>query len=130
MFLSKLNKAQRESFMALVTKMAMADGKVVVEEDSYLARLADLYGHDLNVPPQEVFGATNVTPFDTRGSQILTVIGMLAVAYADEKFHADESIVLQETVTAFGFSEDEVRHMKILARAEADISSEIDAFIG
>jgi len=66
---------------------------------------------------------------DTRGSQILTV-GMLAVAYTDERLHADESSVLQETVEIFGFSEDEVRHMKMLAKAEVDVSNEIDAFIG
>lgn len=55
---------------------------------------------------------------------------MLAVAYTDERLHADESSVLQETVEIFGFSEDEVRHMKMLAKAEVDVSNEIDAFIG
>jgi len=46
MFMSRLNDAQRRSFLALTTKMALADGKVKPEEIALLEELAHAFGQD------------------------------------------------------------------------------------
>jgi len=124
MLLSRLNDRQIKSFLALATKMAMADGGISDQETVLLEYLAKTYGHVHPVFAEEIFGATNVGPFETRESRIITIIGMLTVAYVDDTFHVDESLVLTETISAFGFSEDEVARMVALAKGQVNIFNE------
>jgi uncharacterized tellurite resistance protein B-like protein len=129
MFLSRLNQDQRKSFLALATKMALADGRVAVQEIALLEGLADAFGHDMDVPAEEIFGATNIEPFDTRSSRIITLVGMFVVAYIDESLHIDESAVLQETIVAFEFSDEDVERIQEWAKAEAQQLNDLSAFI-
>lgn len=68
MFVGKLNEAQRRSFMALATKMALADAQVKPEEVEVLEEFTALFGGDMKVPADEIYGPTNVAAFDTRKS--------------------------------------------------------------
>jgi len=120
MLLSRLNDRQIKSFLALATKMAMADGGISDEETTLLEDLAKIYGHVHPVFAEEIFGATNAGPFDTHESRVITIIGMLTVAYIDDNFHVDESLVLTETIAAFGFSGAEVERMAALARGQVN----------
>jgi len=129
MFLNRLNQDQKKSFLALATKMALADGRVAVQEVALLEDLADTFGHDLNIPAEEIFGATNPTPFTTRESRVVTLLGMYVVAYVDEKLHVDESMVLKETAKTFDFSPDEVQRIKNWAEAEAELFNQLTTFI-
>ncbi len=129
MFLSRLNQDQKKSFLALATKMALADGRVAVQEVALLEGLADTFGHDMDVPAEEIFGATNTGPFDTRASRVITLFGMFTVAFIDDNLHIDESTVLLETIAAFGFSDEEVEQIKDWAQAEARRFNELNAFI-
>ena len=124
MLLSRLNDRQIKSFLALATKMAMADGGISDQEAALLEYLAKTYGHVHPVFAEEIFGATNVGPFESRESRVITIIGMLTVAYIDGNFHIDESLVLTETISAFGFSEDEVERMVALAKGQVNILNE------
>jgi len=129
MFLSSLNDAQRKSFMALVTKMALADGKVAPEEVAVLEDIAFAFGKTERVPADEIYGATNIKPFDTEKSRVVTVLGMLVVAYSDSKFHVDESTVLRETINAFALPEEKLSALKAWARKQADLTNELHDLI-
>jgi len=129
MFLCRLNQDQRKSFLALATKMAMADGRIAVQEVSFLEGLTELFGQDMDVPAEEVFGAINTAPFQTRASRVITLTGMFIVAFIDEHLHIDESSVLREAIEAFGFSEDEIQRIRDCAREEARLINELDAII-
>jgi len=129
MFLNKLTLDQRKSFSALATKMALADGRVTVEEFALLDRLENLFGHKFNIPAEEIYGVTNTAPFDTRSSRVIALVGMLVVGYIDNSLHVDESTVLSETINAFGFSDQEVMRMKDWAKSKAQIFNELNAFI-
>ena len=130
MFLSRLDKAQRRSFLALVTKMAMADGKVAPEETQILNDIGHMLGQTAAVPADEIFGETNIEPFDSEQSRIITVLGMLMVAYSDKNFHVDESSVLVETVNSFGIGPEKFYELKTLAENQANLYHDIREIIG
>lgn len=129
MFLSRLTDPQRQSFMALVTKMALADGKVAPEEVAVLDDIAHALGNPDPVSAEEIFGSINIEPFDTEESRILTVLGMLVVAYADYNFHVDESTVLDETITAFALPDSKLNALKVWATKQADLMNELHDLI-
>lgn len=129
MFLNSLDIAQRKSFLALATKMAMADGHVKVQEVALLQELAYVFGEDLDPPAEEVYGSVNKVPFTTRSSRVLTLAGMYLIAYIDDHFHVDESSVLDAIVEAFEFTDDEVTRIKAWAKAEADLMADLTAII-
>jgi len=127
MFLNSLNEDQRKSFLALATKMALADGHVAVQEVGILQELADIFGEDLEPPAEEVYGPVNTAPFDTRASRVLTLAGMFLIAYIDERFHVDESSVLADITKAFEFSAEETERLKAWAEAEAELTKELNS---
>lgn len=129
MFLSRLNDAQRRSFMALVTKMALADGKVAPEEVAVMEDIASTLGQTEPVPADQIYGATDIEPFDTDESRIITILGMLIVAYSDHKFHVDESTVLMQTIEAFDLSDDKLASLKTWANKQADLVNEFHELI-
>jgi len=129
MFLSLLDTEQMRSFLAMATKMAMADAEVVAPEEGLLDNLRAAFGEALPVRGEEIFGATNVEPFDTRTSRIVATMGMLVVAYVDEKLHLDEAHVLHETAEAFGLSAEEVERLKVLAHQQARFINDLNALI-
>jgi len=129
MFLSRLTEPQRQSFMALVTKMALADGKVAPEEVAILDDIAHALGNPEPVSAEEIFGAINIEPFDTEESRILTILGMLVVAYADYNFHVDESTVLDDTIRAFSIPDSKLNALKVWATKQADLMNELHDLI-
>ena len=129
MYLNRLNEIQRKSFMVLVTKMALADGKVSAEETVVLKDIADALGQTEPVPAEEIFGATNTEPFDTHQSRVITLLGMLVVAYSDSKFHVDESTVLAETIKAFDISQAKLNVLKEWARKQAELLNDFHGLI-
>jgi len=128
MFMSRLNDAQRRSFLALTTKMALADGKVKPEEVALLEELAHAFGQKTPVPADEIYGMTNAEPFDTRESRVITLVGMLVIAFADDHFHVDESAVVTETAKAFEIEDEELNAMKQWAARQADLLHDLHKF--
>lgn len=127
MFVGKLNEAQRRSFMALATKMALADAQVKPEEVEVLEEYTALFGGDMKISPDEIYGPTNVEAFDTRESQIIALSGMLVVAYSDRHFHVDESVVLNDAAEAFGVGGPQLFKMKAWAERAAAVYAEFTA---
>ncbi len=115
--------------MALVTKMAMADGKVAPEESEVLEDIAHALGDPEPVSAEEIFGSVNIDPFDTDESRIITVLGMLVVAYADYNFHVDESTVLNDTIRAFSIPETKLNALKVWATKQADLMNELHELV-
>jgi len=110
--------------MALVTKMALADAQVKPEEVDVLEEFTAVFGPDMKIPPEEIYGPTNVEAFDTRESQIIALLGMLVVAFSDRHFHIDESTVLTEAAEAFGVGGPELLKLKSWAEKAAGVYAE------
>ncbi len=113
--------------MALVTKMALADAQVKPEEVDVLEEFTSVFGPEMRIPPEEIYGPTNVAAFDTRESQVIALLGMLVVAFSDKHFHVDESAVLTEAAEAFGFGGPDLLKMKSWAERTAGVYAEFTA---
>jgi len=103
MFLQQLTARQKSSFLALVTRVMLADGEVAPEEDVVLLRLKKDLGEGVVAPAEEIFGVTNSAIFETRRLRRITYLELMVLAYSDDKIHPDESTVLTEIARAFEF---------------------------
>jgi len=101
MFLDELDLRQRCSFLALATRIVLADGDVAPEEDVVLNALKIELGDGVLAPAEEVFGATNAAVFQTQRSRRIAFLELLVLVHADAKLHPDESTVLAEISKAF-----------------------------
>ena len=116
MFLSELNEDQKRSYLALATRMILADGDVAPEEDAVLNSIRTELGEGIIAPPEEVFGTTNADVFDTLKSRVIVVLEILVMAYSDQRLHVDEWTVLEEIRTALGVDDAALETMTAWAR--------------
>ena len=129
MFLNLLNDAQKRAFLAMATKVVMADGGVVPQEDVTLdIRRAEM-GENITAPPDQIFGPSDTDVFDTRRSQTVALLELYVLAYSDTKFHPDERPILDDLRKAWGFGDDEVAEIEAWAQRQAPLSVDAWALI-
>ncbi len=120
MFLDRLTERQQQSFMALATRMVLADGDVAPEENAILNARKEAMGGNVTAPPAEVFGATNADVLDTRAVRVFVTFEVLMLMLSDDHIHTDETKVMDEICTALKISADERQQLHDLAvRANA-----------
>ena len=129
MFFHRLTKAQKSSFLALATKMLLADGHVAPEEDRLLARFRRELGDDIAPRPEEIHGAVSVETFDSRESRIIAVVGFLVMGFIDKTLHVDENVVFDEVASAFEFTPAEIESLRDWASRHADMLAELDDLV-
>lgn len=129
MFLNLLTDRQKQSFLALATKVVMADGGVVPEENVTLNVRVTEMGGDIKAPPEEVYGAINYDVFDSRVAQVIVVLELMVIAYSDEEYHEHERPIVEELSTKFGFSPEQMAAFEDWASRQAPLSFEGQAFI-
>lgn len=129
MFLHRLTDDQKSSFLALATKMLLADGKVAPEEERLLDNIRAEFGLDVKANPEHIHGAVPAEIFNTRESRITAAVGFLTMGYIDNQLHVDENSAFDEVCTTFGFSKTEIADMQDWARRHADMLGELDTFI-
>lgn len=112
MFLSHLNPDQRNSFLALVTKVVMADGDVTPEEEILLEHVRAELGGNVVAPMDEIFGAPNLDVFSDRKSRVIVVLELLLTGHVDRKYHVDEAQVVEQIAKDLGFGETEMASMQ------------------
>jgi len=121
MFLDRLSERQQQSFLALATRMVLADGDVAPEEDEILQMRKSAIGDDVVAPPAEVFGTTNADVLDSRDVRVFVTFEVLLLMVADDNIHTDESKVIDEICTALEISGEERSRLQSLAeQAVAD----------
>lgn len=130
MYLDTLSERQKQSFLALATRMMMADGEVAPEEEALLNERKAAMGGDIVAPPAEIFGATNAEVIDTRQARVYITFELLVLMLSDENVHIDESSVLDEICSALEISDDDRDRMHDLAqRANSAPDAEEEAAI-
>ena len=106
MFLEMLNIEQRESFLVLATRLAMADGEDSSEELEAIAELRKEMGIQHDVDMNRVLGPINVMAFDSHKSRVVASLELLRLAYADEYVHEAEISEVRDICSAMGFPEE------------------------
>lgn len=129
MFLNLLTERQKQSFLALATKVSMADGEVVPEENVTLkVRVAEMGGH-IKAPPAEIYGDANFDIFDTPQSRIIVILELMVIAYSDAEYHEDERPIIDELIERFGFTSDQISRFEDWAKRQSPLSVEGWGFI-
>lgn len=129
MFLNLLTERQKQSFLALATKVSMADGEVVPEENITLkVRVAEMGGH-IKAPPDEIYGDANFDVFDTPQAQTIVVLELMVIAYSDAEYHEHERPIIDELIEKFGFNPDQIARFEDWAKRQSPLSVEGWSFI-
>lgn len=122
MFLNMLTDAQKCAFLAMATKVVMADGGVGPEEDAALeVRRAEM-GGGVTAPAEQIFGPSDTAVFDTRRSQTIALLELYLLAYSDSKFDPDERPILDELRTAWGIDAAAAAEIEAWAERQAPLS--------
>ncbi len=124
MFLNLLSERQKQSFLALATKVVMADGGVVPEEHVTLnVRVAEM-GGGIKAPPEEIYGEPNFAVFDTQQARIIVVLELMVIAYSDGEYHDDERPIISQLSKAFGIGATEMLQFEDWAKRQSPLSAE------
>jgi len=124
MFLNLLTDRQKQSFLALATKVVMADGEVVPKENVTLdVRVAEM-GGTVKAPPDEIFGEANTAIFDTPQAQTIVVLELMVIAYSDDEYHEDERPIIHDLIEEYGFTPDQVARFEDWAKRQSPLSVE------
>jgi len=128
-FLNLLTDRQKQSFLALATKIVMADGDVVPAENVTLAvRVAEM-GGNVKAPAEEIYGAPNAAVFDTERSKIIVILELMVIAYSDQEYHKDERPIIEDLADKFGLSAAEMARFEDWAIRQSPLSVEGWGFI-
>jgi len=106
MFLEMLNDAQREAFLILASRIAMADGEDSAEEMEAIESLRQEMGVHGDIDMRRVLGDINVSAFDTHKARVIAALELLRMAYADEYVHEAEIAEVRDVCEAMGFPEE------------------------
>jgi len=124
MFLNLLTDRQKQSFLALATKVVMADGEVVPKENVTLdVRVAEM-GGSIKAPPDEIYGAANTSIFDTPQARAILVLELMVIAYSDDEYHDDERPIIHDLIEEYGFTPDQVARFEDWAKRQSPLSVE------
>lgn len=124
MFLNLLTDRQKQSFLALATKVVMADGGVVPEENVTLDVRKGEMGGNIMAPPEEIFGEPNFSVFDTEQSRRIVVMELMVLAYSDDEYHVTERPIIEAFANEFGFTEDDLKKIEDWAVRQSPLSIE------
>lgn len=106
MFLDMLNQAQRDAFIILAGRLAVADGEDSAEELEALSELKREMGISREVNMDEILAEIDVRAFESHKSRVIAALELLRLAYADEYVHEAEVAEVRNVCEAMGFPEE------------------------
>jgi|GEM_PF-625301 len=125
MFLSELSTPQKSTFVALMTRIVLADGKVQEEENVLLDSMRAEMGAPPKAPAEELFGRVNADNFESDPrAKYIALFEIMVMSYADDTLHKEENRVVEEVRTSFHIPADDQEKLKALAREQAEITME------
>lgn len=116
MFLDQLTQEQKGTFLALATRLVMADGEISDGEQVLLEALKEEMGGNVIAPAEQIFGNTNLEIFETPRLQVMVICELFSLAFSDEDLDVNEIQVLEDVSGAFGFPVEKIEAMKEWAK--------------
>lgn len=122
MFLNLLTERQKATFLALATKIILADGKIMPEEEVTLdLRIAEMGGH-VRAPAEEIYGRADLHVFDSRRSRIIVLIELYVLVMSDRRYAPQEQEVMAPLIDEWSITEDEATVLRRWAEKAAPLS--------
>ena len=129
MFLHHLSERQKQSLLALATRMVLADGQITDREEEMLLRVKTYIGPDVVAPANEIYGVTNASVFDSNEARVATIVELLLLGHSDEHFHANEDMVLNEVLESFELTLTDLEEIESWVSQMLDLERDFSAFI-
>ena len=124
MFLDMLNQAQRDAFIILAGRLAVADGEDSAEELEALSNLKREMDITREVNMDEILADIDVRAFDTHKARVIAALELLRLAYADEYVHEAEIAEVRNVCEAMGFPEEWLTTMGEWATRFSEVETE------
>lgn len=103
MFLGQMEDDQREAFLALAYKVALADHWVPEPEGDFFEGIKGELGAQTPMRHEWVIGEADISSFADRRTCAIVMLELMALAFSDADFHPHESKLLMEIGKSFGF---------------------------
>ena len=129
MLITRLNLEQRRVFLALAYRLALADHWVPEAEDQFMDKLIFDLGLNEKVNAMDVMGDAELDVLNTTPARAIVMLELMALAYSDETYHANESEVMAEIGGKLGFSDAEIEQFRDWGRRQADVGRRILALL-
>lgn len=125
MLVTRLNTDQRRVFLALAYRLALSDHWVPDPEDQFLSKLLFDVGLNEKVNPMDVMGDPDMTPMDTRESRLIVMLELMALAYSDSTYHANESEVMAHIAHTLEIAADDLDRCRDWGQRQAGVMQQI-----
>lgn len=145
MFLYRLNRVDRLTFLRMAKRMALTDdGLVDVEEEAILTTMATEMGLSLhlddklrreqrreeNVILEDEFVLAELDgKFKDSTSRNICLIELISLGYANRNFNASQSQLIQDVAKSFDISESRVKRLEEWVVSMIDLSIKGDQLI-
>ena len=106
MFLDMLNSEQREAFLVLASRIAIADGDGSADEMEAIEKLRHEMGVTIRIDMTRALADIDVAAFDNRKARVIAALELLRLAYVDEYVHESEIAEVRDVCEAMGFPEE------------------------
>jgi len=130
MFLHLLTEPQKTAFLVLAQRISMADGEDSMSELDHIEDLKKRL--NITAPPDmaAVLGELDLSAFDTRQSQVIILLELLSIVYADNYLHEAESSLIGDVAATFSFDQEDLNAMAEWAMASLDLIKRGEALMG
>lgn len=119
MFLGNLDQTQKEVFMALAKRIALADWSMQGGEDEALEMASAQIGGSVEVQPGDIFGNDRIGCFDTEVIKRGVMYELLLIVHADQEVNEAESHSIGNLTADMGLSPAIVEELHKIARHHA-----------
>lgn len=129
LFLNLLNDRQQRTFLAMATKLLLADGRFTLQEEAALETRVLEMGGEVRAPHSQVTGAPDLQVFDTRRSRTVVVMELYILMMADDHAHAAEEALMSQWLTAFSITPEKADRLRAWAAMAAPVAVEALALL-
>jgi uncharacterized tellurite resistance protein B-like protein len=129
MFLNRLTVEQKKAFLAIAMKIISADRHLDPKERQAIEAMRFEMGlwTETDIPRGSIEELAKA--FDTRQSQVISMLEGIALALADEEFHGEEEKILRALALIFGFSEKEANAMENWVLRSKELQKEAETMM-
>lgn len=124
MFLSSLNKEQKEVFFRLAYSVVVSDGEMTEDENLMLEEMRREMNLSEKVIPvyQDIKGIETV--FTSKKSRTIALISLIRIGYADRAYEIEEQCYIGDARKAFNFTDEDFNRITTWVKRQVSLEQE------
>ena len=129
MWLSSLTAKQRTALLRLAHDVVVSDGLLDPSEELMMGEFRREMSLSTNEPTAHIELDGIETIFRTRRDQMIVVLNLLRISYADGEFNVDEESLVKEIAFAFGIGDEGFRSLDDWVRRLVEMEREAQSMM-